>query len=88
MEYAYNSWKHKGKQCTPHKLITGSRPQVNIKLIDENVPSTLHQLTELEDMRKMAQLRMEHIQQRRDDNKHIKYQEGDLVWLEIGRAHV
>ena len=81
-EYAHNSWKHEGTQRTPHELITGSRPQVNIKLIDENVPSALHRLTELENMRKMAQLHMEHIQQRRDDNKHIKYREGDLVWLE------
>ena len=45
-EYAHNSWKHEGTQRTPHKLITGSRPQVNIKLIDENVPSALHRLTE------------------------------------------
>ena len=44
-EYAHNSWKHEGTQRTPHKLITGSRPQVNIKLIDENVPSALHRLT-------------------------------------------
>ena len=81
-EYTHNSWKHEGTQCTPHELITGLRPQVNIKLIDENVPSALHRLTELENMRKTAQLRMEHIQQRWDDNKNVKYQEGDLVWLE------
>ena len=81
-EYAHNSWKHEGTQCIPHELITGSRPQVNIKLLDENIPSALHRLIELENMRKMAQLHMEHIQQRWDDNKNVKYQVGDQVWLE------
>src|SRR5258708_1992294 len=38
-EYAHNSWKHDTLKVTPHKLITGMKPSVNIDLIPDNVPA-------------------------------------------------
>ena len=61
-EYAHNSWKHDKLQHTPHKLLMGFKPLVNIKLMEDNVPAALNRLMELENMWKTAQSRMEEIQ--------------------------
>src|SRR5260370_1470205 len=48
-EHAHNSWRHDTLKITPHELITGMKPSVNIDLIPDNVPAaqeriqTLHQ---------------------------------------------
>jgi len=36
-EYAHNSWKHNTLKTTPHELIIGMTPSVNIDLIPDNV---------------------------------------------------
>jgi hypothetical protein len=51
----HNSWKHDVTHKTLHKLLTGIQPQVNVKLIEENVPAALNQLAELEEARKLVQ---------------------------------
>jgi hypothetical protein len=48
-EFTHNLWKHDVTRKTPHKLLTGICPQVNVKLIEENVPAALDQLVELEE---------------------------------------
>jgi hypothetical protein len=44
-EYSHNSWKHKVTRKSPHKLLMGYRPQVNVKIIKENTPGAIDQLT-------------------------------------------
>jgi hypothetical protein len=39
-EYTHNLWTHDGTQQTPHYLLTGHTPQINIQLIEEHVPAT------------------------------------------------
>jgi hypothetical protein len=48
-EFAHNSWKHDVTRKTPHELLTGTRPQVKVELIEENVPAVLDRLVELEE---------------------------------------
>jgi hypothetical protein len=48
-EFAHNSWKHDVTRRMPHELLTGICPQVNVKLIEENVLATLDRLAELEE---------------------------------------
>jgi hypothetical protein len=57
-EFTHNLWKHDVTHKTLHKLLTGIQPQVNVKLIEENVPAALHQLAELEEAWKLAQERL------------------------------
>jgi hypothetical protein len=40
-EFVHNSWKHNVTHKTPHELLTRIHPQVNVKLIEENVPAAL-----------------------------------------------
>jgi hypothetical protein len=84
-EFAHNLWKHDVTCKTPHELLTGSRPQVNVKLINENVPAALDQLMELEEAQKLAQEHLEACQKVRDTKKGQQWtemEEGDQVWLE------
>jgi hypothetical protein len=48
-EFMHNLWKHDITHKMLHKLLTGIQPQVNMKLIKENVPATLNQLAKLEE---------------------------------------
>jgi hypothetical protein len=84
-EFAHNLWKHDVTHKTPHELLTRICPQVNVKLIEENVPATLNQLAELEEARKLVQERLEACQKVQDTKKGrqwAKMEEGDQVWLE------
>jgi hypothetical protein len=68
-EFAHNSWKHNVTHKTPHKLLTGIRPQVKVELIEEHVLAALNRLAELEEARKLAQERLEACQKVRDMKK-------------------
>ena len=54
-EFAHNSWKHDATKFTLHELLIGTRPLVNIKLLEDQVPQALDRLKELEEARKTAQ---------------------------------
>jgi pantothenate kinase len=54
-------------QKTPHKLLTGMNPQINVQLIKENVPATINQLQQLVEARQLAQSHLEHIQKAKDN---------------------
>jgi hypothetical protein len=41
-EFTHNSWKYDVTCKMLHELLTGIRPQVNMKLIEENVPAALN----------------------------------------------
>jgi hypothetical protein len=84
-EFVHNSWKHDVTCKMPHELLIGSRPQVNVKLIEENVPAALDRLTELEEAQKLAQECLEACQKVQDTKKGQQWaemEEGDQVWLE------
>ena len=57
-------------------------PQINIQLIKENVPATLHQLQQLVEARQLAQSQLEWIQQAKDNKMPWLFTEGQQVWLE------
>jgi hypothetical protein len=50
-EFAHNLWKHDIMQKTPHELLTGTNPQINIQLIKENVPAAIYRLQQLVEAR-------------------------------------
>ena len=54
-EFTHNSWKHDVTKFTPHELLIGTRPLVNIKLLEDQVSQALDHLKELEEARKTAQ---------------------------------
>jgi Chromo (CHRromatin Organisation MOdifier) domain len=84
-EFAHNSWKHNITCKTLHELLTGIWPQVNIKLIKENVPATLDWLAELEKAWKLVQEHLKACQKVQDMKKGQQWaemEEGDQVWLE------
>jgi hypothetical protein len=60
----------------------GFNPQVNITLIEDDVPEAAQWIKDLEEYRQMAQNRLEAIQNMRDGHKDVKFEEGDQVWLE------
>ncbi len=58
-EFTHNSWKNNMTRCSPHELLIGTRPQVNIQLIDGNTPAADDRLKELEEARQRVQKSLE-----------------------------
>jgi Integrase zinc binding domain len=89
-EFAHNSWKHNVAQKSPHELLMGTYPQVNIQLIKENIPAMINRLQELTEARQSAQEWLQMIQKAKDNktprNPRGKMTErlkkGNQVWLE------
>jgi hypothetical protein len=81
-EYAYNSWKHEVTKASPHKLLLGIEPQVNVKFLSDVAPTAVDRLRTLEEARKEAQTRLETLQKSKDDRKPRQLMQGDDVWLE------
>jgi hypothetical protein len=54
-EYAHNSWKHEVMKASPHKLLLGLEPQVNVKFLSDVAPTAVDRLRTLEEARKEAQ---------------------------------
>jgi hypothetical protein len=80
-EYAHNSWTHNSTQKTPHYLLMGHTPQVNIQLIKEHVPTVTNQIKELIETRSMVQGRLENMQHQQEGHKNPEFTEKDQVWL-------
>jgi hypothetical protein len=55
-EYAHNSWKHEVTKASPHKLLLGLEPQVNVKFLSDVAPTAVDRLRTLEEARKEAQM--------------------------------
>jgi Chromo (CHRromatin Organisation MOdifier) domain len=89
-EFAHNSWKHDIARKSPHELLMGTHPQINIQLIEENVPAAINRLRELAEARQSAQERLQMIQKAKDDKTPRnprgktteKLRKGSQVWLE------
>jgi hypothetical protein len=50
-EFAHNSWKHDVARKSPHELLMGIHPQINIQLVEENIPAAIDWLRELAEAR-------------------------------------
>jgi len=87
-EFAHNSWRNDTTCHSPHELLTGTRPQVNIQLIDGNIPATDVRLKELEEARWEVQKNLEARQSQRDNRKTTEMKTGDKVWLEGKNLHI
>src|SRR5580692_1534095 len=87
-EYAHNSWKHEGMQHTPHELLIGIKPQVNIKEIVDDVPATKQRLEEMQTARSLAQKRLETIQKNHNQRSKMEMKVGQEVWLEGKNLHI
>jgi hypothetical protein len=80
-EYAHNSWKHDATRQTPHELLFGMTPEVHVKFILENVPTSAERLQNLEDTWKEVQKVLEKQQQQRQAQRLTEMKVGDQVWL-------
>jgi len=72
----------------PHELLIGTRPQVNVQLIDGNTPAADVRLKELEEARQEVQRNLEARQSQKDDKRMTEMKTGDKVWLEGKNLHV
>jgi len=81
-EYTHNSWKHEVTKASPHKLLLGLEPQVNVKFLSDVAPTAVDRLCTLEEARKEAQTRLETLQKSKDDRKPRQLTQGDDIWLE------
>ncbi len=87
-EFAHNSWKNNTTCHSPHELLTSTRPQVNIQLINGNTPAADVRLKELEEARQEVQRNLEARQSQRDNMRTMEMKTGDKVWLEGKNLHV
>ena len=87
-EFAHNSWRNDTTCHSPHELLTGTRPQVNVQLIDGNIPAMEVRLEELEETRQEVQKSLEARQVQKDDRRTKEMKTGDKVWLEGKNLHV
>jgi hypothetical protein len=69
-------------QKTLHELLTGTNTQINIQLIEENVPTAVNQLQQLIKARQLAQSHLKHIQKTKDNKTPQLFIERQQVWLE------
>jgi hypothetical protein len=87
-EYAHNSWKHDTLKQTPHELIMGMTPSVNIDLIPDHVPAAQEQLQTLQKTRMELQEHLDHLQKVKDDKRPPQLTVEQRVWLEGCNLHV
>jgi chromodomain-containing protein len=87
-EYMHNSWKHDTLKITPHELITGMRPSVNMDLIPDQVPAAQERLQTLQDTQAELQKCLEHLQMVKDNKRPPQLTIGQRVWLEGCNLHV
>jgi hypothetical protein len=81
-EYAHNLWKHKVTKLSPHKMLFGIEPQVNVKFINDTNPTLVNRLQILDKAQKEAQIRLEALQKHKDDCKSRQLMQEDNIWLE------
>jgi hypothetical protein len=87
-KYAHNSWTHNGTQQTPHYLLMGHTPQINVQLIEEHVPAAADRIKELIETRSIVQEKLKNMQNRQNDCKTPEFTKKDQVWLEAKNLKV
>jgi hypothetical protein len=88
MEYAHNSWKHDTLKATPHELITGMKPSVNIDLIPDHVLTAQECLQTLQETQVELQKHLNHLQEAKDNKRPPQLTVGQRVWLEGHNLHI
>jgi RNase H-like domain found in reverse transcriptase/Reverse transcriptase (RNA-dependent DNA polymerase)/Integrase zinc binding domain/Chromo (CHRromatin Organisation MOdifier) domain/gag-polyprotein putative aspartyl protease len=80
-EFAHNSWKHEKAQKTPHELMIGINPSINISLSEADTnPTAVDRLTHMIEARKHAQTLL---QRSETSSRTIReFDIGDKVWLD------
>jgi len=78
-EYAHNSWRHEVTKASPHKLLLGFEPQVNVKFLSDIAPMAVDRLRTLEEARTEAQTRLETLQKSKDSRKPRTLTQGDDI---------
>jgi hypothetical protein len=73
---------------TPHELITGMTPSINIGLIPDHIPATQEQLQTLQKTRIELQEHLDHLQKAKEDKRPPQLTIGQRVWLEGRNLHV
>jgi len=56
-------------KASPHKLLLGLEPQVNVKFLSDVAPMAVDRLRTLEEARKEAQMQLETLQKSKDNCK-------------------
>ena len=69
-------------------MLTGTRPQVNVQLINGNTPAADVRLRELEEARQEVQRNLEARQLRKDEGRMTEMKTGDKVWLAGKNLHI
>ena len=80
-EYVHNSWKHEATRKSPHELLLGFKPQVHVKFMPTNVPSSIDRVTLLQQTRQETQRILEDLQRSKDARKITEMKVGDSVAL-------
>ena len=80
VEFAHNSWKHEKTWHTPHELLLGINPLVNLRTSEDFSPSIDHHLKELIKAREKAQSALQN--QTKDPRKLWTLEPGQQVWLD------
>jgi hypothetical protein len=75
-------------KVTPHKLVTGMKPLVNIGLIPEQVPAAQEQLQTLQNTRMELQEHLKCLQMTKDNKRLPQLTIGQRVWLEGCNLHI
>jgi chromodomain-containing protein len=73
---------------TPHELITGMTPSVNIDLIPDHVPAAQERLQTLQKTQTELQERLDHLQKVKDNKSPPQLTIGQRVWLEGRNLHI
>ena len=60
-EFAHISWKNDITRKSPHELLIGIKPQMNLIFLDDNVPAALNWLHLMEESRKEIQAQLEQL---------------------------
>jgi len=65
-KYTHNSWRSDTTRKSPHELLIGIKPQVDVKLINDSTPATINRLKTLETTRQEVQKLLEQWQHNKD----------------------
>src|SRR5258708_18566082 len=87
-EYAHNSWKHDTLKVTPHELIMGMKPSVNINLIPDNMPAAQERIQTLHQTHTDLQACLDQLQKVKDNKMPPQLTMRQRVWLEGRNLHI
>jgi hypothetical protein len=73
---------------TPHELITGMTPSINIDLIPDHIPAAQEQLQTLQKTQIELQGCLNHLQKVKNDKTPPQLAIGQWVWLEGHNLHI